>query len=327
MAARSSRKPKARATKGTIATRNRGAKATATRAFSAISKVTRYAGAAFNSAFKTGLSGSSSPVPQKSERMVDVPVTQQVKPSLPNNKLAASRKKKKDRSDAFRECIICAEKKPLGRKGANFPAFPRCEHEPLACSDCLLKHTIINLKTRARINHNEETNKTSIDWSTCTCPQCNTSLTESELRSVLNRNGNAIVTRIATRKELQSHPRWTWCLSVTCSSGQIFPETSPSQQVVCVKCKKSSCFLHGVPWHENYTCSQYDDKHPNAQSARSSEERIKRMTKKCPNRQCGWRIQKNGGCPNMYCIKCGRSFRWDKVKYDGKVTPEPETFN
>ncbi|PGG96696.1 hypothetical protein GX51_07695 [Blastomyces parvus] len=243
--------------------------------------------------------------------------TQQLGLSL-SNKLPF-RSRKKDRSDAFRECIICAEMRPLGRNGTNFPIFPRCQHDPLTCSDCVSKHAVMTWKSRAPINHSKTADKGSIDSSVCTCPQCNILLTESEIRSVLSRTTNALI----TRKELESNPRWTWCLSITCSSGQIFPEGNRSQKVDCFKCGASSCFLHGVPWHYKYTCGQYADKHPNAKTLYSSEERIKRMTKKCPNSQCGWRIQKDGGCPHMRCTKCFQSFCWDDVNWDDNVTPEP----
>lgn len=246
----------------------------------------------------SGLPASSGSLTQ--EPTTDVTSSQAAGLPLPNK--LPPRSRKKDRSDAFRECVICAEIRPLGHNGANFPTFPRCLHGPLTCSNCVSKHIVVTLKTRAPINHSKTTDKGVIDWSICTCPQCNIPLTESEIRSVLNRTENAVITGIAARKELESHPRWTWCLSVTCSSGQILPEGNQAPKVICVKCGASSCFLHGVPWHHQYTCGQYDDSHPNAQSVRSSEDRIKRTTKKCPNPQCGWRIQKNGGCPNIYCM-------------------------
>ncbi|OAX80108.1 hypothetical protein ACJ72_05561 [Emergomyces africanus] len=140
-----------------------------------------------------------------------------------SNKLQ-THSRKKDQSDAYRECVICAEMKPLGRNGANFPTFPQCLHDPLTCTNCMSKHVVITLKTRALVNYSGTADTGAIDWTLCTCPQCNISLTESEIRSVLSRKENAAITGIAARIQLESHPRWTWCLSVTCSSGQIFPE-------------------------------------------------------------------------------------------------------
>ncbi|KAK2810424.1 hypothetical protein FQN50_002913 [Emmonsiellopsis sp. PD_5] len=284
--------------------------------------------------------------------------SQPAEPSLPIKR--TTRSNRKARTDAYRECFICAEKKPLGRNGANFPAFPGCDHDSLTCLDCVAKHTIITLKTRAPVNHNRA-KKDSIDWSVCTCPHCNTSLSEADIRSALNRVENLIISEIVARKTQESHPRWTWCLSVTCSSGQIFPEQSRSQKVTCTKCGAHSCFFHGVPWHERLSCSQFDDTRPDAKSIRSSEDRIKRTTKVCPTAGCGWRIQKDGGCPSMYCTlwpllhsfvlvstrpvpvflnssiaqsqsinkstlgpKCNRGFYWTDVKYDDNVTPDPE---
>ncbi|OJD21027.1 hypothetical protein ACJ73_07634, partial [Blastomyces percursus] len=134
--------------------------------------------------------------------------------SLPDK--LPSRSHKKDRNDAFRECVICAEMKPLGRNGSNFPTFPRCLYDPLTCSNCVSKHIVMTLKTRAPINHSKPADKGTINWSLCTCPQCNIPLTEWEIRSVLSRTENAVITGVAARKELESLPRWTWCLSITC---------------------------------------------------------------------------------------------------------------
>jgi hypothetical protein len=210
--------------------------------------------------------------------------------------------RKQRRVTEYRECVVCAETKPLGRHGANFPRFPKCTHDPATCISCVAKHALITLKTRATVVFDDDERKGSVDWAACTCPQCNVSLSEGELRFALSRKDMVLLNEVATRKALESHPRWVWCLSPTCSAGQIFPHaTKQSPKVTCVECGAQSCFLHRIPWHEGFQCGEYDDRHPNAQSIRSSEERIKRMSKKCPTRRCGWRIQKDGGCPNMIC--------------------------
>ncbi|KAK2779430.1 hypothetical protein FQN52_002444 [Onygenales sp. PD_12] len=255
---------------------------------------------------------------------------------LPLPTKRTTRSNRKVRTDAYRECVICAEKKPLGRNGANFPAFPGCGHDSLTCLNCVAKHTVITLKTRARVNHDGAAKKDLIDWSVCTCPQCNTSLSEAEIRSALNRVENLIISEIVARKTQESHPRWTWCLSVTCSSGQIFPEQSRSQKVTCAKCGAHSCFFHGVPWHEKLSCSQFDDTRPDAQSIRNSEDRIRRMTKVCPTAgivlaTCPVLMFFNGDIAQSQGInkatlgpQCNQGFYWADVKYDDNVTPEPE---
>ncbi|KAF2501529.1 hypothetical protein BU16DRAFT_534187 [Lophium mytilinum] len=37
---------------------------------------------------------------------------------------------------------------------------------------------------------------------------------------------------------------------------------------------------------------------------------IREISKECPGKGCGWRIQKNNGCDHMTCTRCGHQFCW-----------------
>ena len=86
--------------------------------------------------------------------------------------------------------------------------------------------------------------------------------------------------------------------------------------VTCKTCGARSCFNHRTPWHEGYSCESYDDNHPDAKSARSSEESVKSMAKKCPGKGCEHYVEKTGGCDHMYCNRCSYQWSWSKVKYE-----------
>ena len=57
------------------------------------------------------------------------------------------------------------------------------------------------------------------------------------------------------------------------------------------------------------------------------------MTRQCPNNliQCGFKIEKNGGCRHMKCSKCNFEFCWDcggkYQSYKHSVTGNCELLN
>ena len=119
------------------------------------------------------------------------------------------------------------------------------------------------------------------------------------------------------RKKREAHPRYRPCLS--CDNGQIH-RSYLNARVTCNHCGSHSCFNHRIPWHDDYSCDEYDDRHPAGVSSRTSEERLRSMAKKCPGKDCAYYVEKDGGCPSMYCSQCHETWVWDKVKYGVKPT-------
>ena len=91
---------------------------------------------------------------------------------------------------------------------------------------------------------------------------------------------------------------------------------------MCKSCGFKSCFNYGIPWHEGYTCDEYDAGHPNAVSLVTSEERVRAVAKKCPGAGCMFYIEKDGGCDSMYCSHCGNAWNWGKEKFDTEKAKE-----
>ncbi|RKL16946.1 hypothetical protein BFJ70_g14886 [Fusarium oxysporum] len=63
--------------------------------------------------------------------------------------------------------------------------------------------------------------------------------------------------RQALRAAVEEDENFFWCTS-DCGSGQIHDSGSAQPIVVCIKCSHRSCFRHGVNWHEDLSCEEYD---------------------------------------------------------------------
>ena len=86
--------------------------------------------------------------------------------------------------------------------------------------------------------------------------------------------------------------------------------------MICKACGFRSCLKHGSAWHENLTCKAYDDCHPDDVESKMSLEKVRAMAKRCPRAGCGFYIEKDGGCDNMFCSRCMRSWMWGTVEFE-----------
>ena len=209
-----------------------------------------------------------------------------------------------------RECAICAEWKPIQR---DFPSFKPCVHLPETCIACITQQTITKLET-------------SGTWASCTCAQCGLTLPQAQLTATLSAKDLTRAKALVFQHTQRSHPAWRWCVAADCDGGQLHLPRTRSQKrsliVVCNKCGVQSCFYHRVPWHTGYTCEEFDDSHPAAQTLRTSEERIKRISKACPGVGCGRRVQKDGGCDHMWCKSLPKPSQHSVVGSSVRTAPD-----
>lgn len=61
---------------------------------------------------------------------------------------------------------------------------------------------------------------------------------------------------LTSRAALTTSPNFVWCLE--CPSGQVHEGGHDQPIVTCQECHARYCFTHQVPWHEDFTCGQYD---------------------------------------------------------------------
>lgn len=78
----------------------------------------------------------------------------------------------------------------------------------------------------------------------------------------------------------------------------------------CHACGHETCISCDRPYHMGETCAQYQLRTKNHLVEEDAAlNRIRTSTKACPN--CKKRIEKNGGCPNMWCTQCNTNFCWN----------------
>ena len=71
--------------------------------------------------------------------------------------------------------------------------------------------------------------------------------------------------------------------------------------MTCTHCAKDACFSCQQPWHEGRGCRDIHQAGYQFYMFRTD-------VRPCPN--CGVRIEKFEGCPEMYCIRCKTGFCW-----------------
>ncbi|CAE6464003.1 unnamed protein product [Rhizoctonia solani] len=204
-------------------------------------------------------------------------------------------------SPAEPRCMVCFEPKTLTAIGTS-----NCSHNSRVCEECLERHIEISVCDRGFTN--------------VTCPllSCNEVLSyEDILAGVNNKDVLSRYERLLLRRALDQLPNFVWCKNPQCSSGQ-FHDNDPTScpNVKCNTCGHESCFVHDTPWHQGFTCSQYDSKMKRSAQAgkiRANETYISKHAKACPNPGCGRTIEKGYGCDHMTCMGpmgCGHEFCW-----------------
>lgn len=152
-----------------------------------------------------------------------------------------------------------------------------------------------------------------------------------------------------------STPGWRWCMAADCSAGQVVIAPPPIPEIAgevkepptkkpkkggrkkkepipiyedpapasvdeanistCHACGHETCIPCARPYHNGESCTQYQFRIKDHLAEEDAAlDKIRTSTKPCPN--CKKRIEKNGGCPNMWCSQCRTSFCWncgDKV--------------
>lgn len=195
-----------------------------------------------------------------------------------------------------RSCMICTEDKLI----KDFPLDPptmACKHQMNTCTTCLQTWVSTNLDSQG--------------LSALHCSECTNELSHDDIRRCAAKDTFAKYDALTTRNALSSDPTFAWCLSPTCSSGQLRPDAL-NHFMRCPDCNYEQCLHHRTAWHRGSTCREIGDKHAAAaqKEERESLAKIASTTKTCPNAQCGWKIEKSYGCDAMRCVKCGQYFCW-----------------
>jgi predicted RNA-binding Zn-ribbon protein involved in translation (DUF1610 family) len=112
---------------------------------------------------------------------------------------------------------------------------------------------------------------------------------------------------------LSNDPSFFYCPAQRCSSEQIYDTTYAGNIFRCNACGFRVCTHHEphVPFHENQTCAQFDERIARERAEKEEEERKRREDEaasvtevanssvECPG--CGAHITKTAGCDHMTC--------------------------
>ncbi|KAF2271075.1 hypothetical protein CC78DRAFT_528017 [Lojkania enalia] len=199
-----------------------------------------------------------------------------------------------------RNCVVCGEDVLV----AEFPALVDCAHEPETCPKCYQGWIESELNSKR--------------WDEIRCPgsECRVILKHYEVQQYATPEVYARFDQLSARSALSDDPDFRWCRARNCTSGQIHVSGEEGNIFRCVECGFKVCIVHEDTWHEGETCDEYDyrvsgrkEKDQKAQEEASAKA-LKKFTKKCPGKKCGWNIEKNDGCDHMTCSKCKHEFCW-----------------
>ncbi|CAN9129588.1 unnamed protein product [Alternaria alternata] len=227
-----------------------------------------------------------------------------------------------------RVCSVCAEMLPW----QHFPRFADCEHDPEVCDECFL----LWLKQQME----------SVTNVLCPSSGCSCTITHEDVRKNTPQDVFTRFDELSMRTLLSADKNFLYCHAEGCSSGQIHDTGMESPIFRCVACGHRMCTAHDpiIPFHENETCTQYDERiaGETAQAKEEEEEeerhksqqveeaRVRREQEaasaaevakssvECPG--CGVQIQKTEGCDHMTCRRNDCRFEFCYVcraPYDG----------
>jgi hypothetical protein len=116
---------------------------------------------------------------------------------------------------------------------------------------------------------------------------------------------------LSTRAFLSADSTFRYCLSPTCSSGQVHDSSNDGNIFRCGTCGFLVCTTHNMAFHTGETCAAYDNRLAREQQEieegkrlrenqeELSKKEVERCAMVCPG--CGVPIQKTSGCDHMTC--------------------------
>ncbi|KAK2627614.1 hypothetical protein QTJ16_003580 [Diplocarpon rosae] len=192
----------------------------------------------------------------------------------------------------FKECCLCCffygpEKFPKSSK-----ITLACNHhyEEFVCLRCIQRYIQAQLLQG--------------DIRRILCPLCPVPLTSDDIKKY----GTI---EMFTRYEylvLMATPGLVMCLGPHCGSGQVHEEKADDPVMQCNSCGFKTCVVHKLPWHEGFTCDEYDRDESQVERLEADEATAKLLfenSKVCPS--CNQGVTKTAGCDHLQC-RCGQEW-------------------
>jgi hypothetical protein len=201
-------------------------------------------------------------------------------------------------------CDVCLEEK---LEPASFPdrrITLNCSHEGNTCLDCVRQSITSQLETK--------------QWNQLSCTGCEELLTFDDVKRFATKETFERCDHVSQYESCTNHrdrydmfavmvlvrddPNFRVCLNPRCGGGQVH-ESGHSQPIItCGACQHKTCFSCESIWHEDQTCSEYQQLQTKKRAQdKASRKFLAAKSKICPNEKCGIHLQKNGGCDHFTC--------------------------
>ncbi|KAG4442144.1 hypothetical protein IFR05_002357 [Cadophora sp. M221] len=189
-------------------------------------------------------------------------------------------------------CICCGQFAP-----DNFPESTKitttCDHahEEVVCLPCIRKAIQTGLD-------NGETHRIYC----VLCPEF------FQLEDVKKHGTAAIISRYEYLV-LMATPGLIMCLGPNCGAGQVHPDNHKENPImICNSCGFKTCTVHKLPWHEGFSCEEFDCDESQIERLEADEATAKLLSqnsKVCP--ACNQGVTKTEGCDHLQC-RCGQQW-------------------
>lgn len=207
-------------------------------------------------------------------------------------------------------CEVCYEDITISDTRLTRAITKTCKHSPhiSICRPCV----------EGYINSQIASN----GWDNISCPEagCHEKLAYSDIHNLASsadfeRYDEHLLHKMMSEGAKGGYLR---CAQTNCSGGG-WCDPSVDSFMTCPICSRTTCVGCNKPYHIGKTCAEHEEdtrllneKEIAARAAdvAKSDKYVKKHAKACPNKKCGYQIEKRGGCDHMTCTRCGHEFCW-----------------
>ncbi|EKD19388.1 ring finger protein [Drepanopeziza brunnea f. sp. 'multigermtubi' MB_m1] len=137
------------------------------------------------------------------------------------------------------------------------------------------------------------------------CPLCPAMLSKDEIKKYGTKE---MFSRYEYLVQMAT-PGLVMCLSPSCGMGQVHPSNADNPIMTCDTCGFRTCVTHKLPWHEGFTCAEFDLEESQIERLEADEATAKLLSQQdsriCPS--CNQGVTRTEGCDHLQC-RCGQQW-------------------
>lgn len=208
--------------------------------------------------------------------------------SAPTSKTTVTNTTEEAQIPSHTRCEICMENVEIWQMFVN----TKCSHS--FCYECTSKHIITKIQSGVSI---------------VTCPgvKCNATLDSSAFRWIVPEDILIRWDEVICKSLIQESEK-VYCPFKDCLAMLVNDSSRVILETWCPVCKRTFCAQCNVPWHSEFTCSEFVKL--NGKKKRGHDQMVEKLAKKkkwkkCP--KCKFYVEKNKGCLHITC-RCSYEF-------------------